>query len=687
MPNQRYRTHPGHSYPQGATVTPEGVNFSVFSRDATAVRLVLYEKPGQSRPSQILELDPVENRTFFFWHILIEGAGPGLEYTWRVDSIRDDAQGDCFHPERELLDPWARRINDTHWDRHAAVLGSGSAIRAMVTVDDYDWEGDLPVNHPLGESVIYELHVAGFTRHDSSDVQNPGTFLGLREKIPYLKELGITDIELMPVMAFDAQDIPSATTELGLSNYWGYSPCAFFAVHPAYAAAADPRDEFRDLVKALHRNGIGVILDVVLNHTAEGGTGGPVISFKGLANDIYYHLDAQDPRKYRDYTGCGNTLNCNHPIVTQLLVQCVEYWVREMHVDGFRFDLASALSRDEDGEIMHHAPVLWAMEFSETLSRTKLIAEAWDATGASQLGNFPGFRWSEWNGRFRDAARRFWRGDPGLTGELASRIGGSSDLFSAAGGLPVSSVNFVTCHDGFTLHDLVSYNQKHNEQNGESNRDGSDENWSWNCGHEGPTAVVSINRLRRRQARNHMAILLLSQGVPMLLAGDEVLRTQRGNNNAYCQDNELSWFDWSLVEKNADMLRFTREMLALRKRHPALRRDRFLSGKTSAGMPDIAWHGKTLEAPDWNDADSRCLAFTLAPRVTGEEPLHVILNAAPRLTRRPLPRLTGLVWHRAVDTTLESPEDILPPTEQPLVDGFQYRVPARSVVVLEARAG
>jgi len=690
MTAEPHRISVGQGYPAGATVTAEGVNFSIFSRHTDAATLLLFDNDDAQRPYQAIELDPVRNRTFFFWHVFVVGAEPGLQYTWCMGGPADDTvSGFRLDKQRQLLDPWARIVSTKHWTRSPARRGrvAETAIRAVVEADSYDWEGDEPVNHALRDSVIYELHVGGFTRHPSSGVAAAGTFRGLIEKIPYLQSLGVTDVELLPVMAFDEQDVPPATADLGLNNFWGYSPIAFFALHPAYAVEDDVRTEFRDLVKALHRANIGVILDVVFNHTAEGGAGGPVFGFKGLANDVYYHLDPDNRRVYRDYTGCGNTINANHPVVAQLLQQCVNYWVQAMHVDGFRFDLASALARGEDGEPLEHAPVIWNIEFSPTLANTRLIAEAWDAAGAHQVGNFPGFRWAQWNGDYRDVVRRFVRGDAGLVGPIASRIAGSGVLFAGRGGLPINSINFVTCHDGFTMLDLVSYDHKHNEDNGEQNRDGSDANHSWNCGHEGPTDDPDILALRARQVRNHLAILLLSHGVPMLLAGDEMLRTQGGNNNAWCQDNEISWIDWSLAERNADTVRFVREMIALRKRHPALRRDRFLTGQAidATQPPDIAWHGAGLEPPDWHDGGARSLTFTLAPVDPDEGFLHVVLNMSDEPAERPLPDIDGSVWHVAVDTGATAPLDAIAPADQePLRDGL-IEVRERSVVVVESR--
>ena len=684
-----FEIHDGQRIPPGVSVHHNGVNFSVFSRNATQMSLQLYRDEHTREPLLRIELDPVHNRTFYFWHVFVAGATPGMCYTWRADGPGDTARtGFRFDPKIELLDPRARMISARLWDRITAIgpkRGTTSMRACIVDDDNYDWEGDTPLNHRLEDSVIYELHVGGFTRHASAGVTQPGTFRGLIEKIPYLQDLGITDVELMPVMAFDPQDVPPGVAARGLSNFWGYSPCSFYALHPGYASAANARREFRDMVKAMHRAGIGVILDVVFNHTAEGGAEGPTISFKGLGNEFYYHLDPQDQRRYRDYSGCGNTLNCNHPAVSRLLLQCLEYWVREMHVDGFRFDLASAMGRGEDGEPMYHAPLLWNIEFSETLAHTRLICEAWDAAGLYQVGDFPGFRWAEWNGRYRDTVRRWVRGDAGLRGDLAQRLAGSSDLYQASGRLPVNSINFVTCHDGFTLNDLVSYDDKHNQANGEANRDGANDNHSWNCGQEGPSEDADILALRRRQARNHLALLMLSQGVPMLLAGDELLRSQQGNNNAWCQDNALGWIDWSLLERNGDMHRFVRELIALRKRHTSLRRHRFLTGRADsahAGLADIAWFDAAGGAPDWQDAQARTLGFMLGGRGADEDALLVMLNSHEEACEFVLPEPPRGAWRRCLDTALPSPEDILPPGEQPVVKDTCYRLLDHSVVVL-----
>jgi glycogen operon protein len=673
-------TGAGRHLPPGATPDQGGVNFSLFARDAAAAELRLYERAASDEPFQVIGLDPEVHRTFFFWHVYVEGLRPGVHYTWRVAR-----PGQALHAEPELLDPWARSVSDARWNRRAAGEGAtGNSLRAIVTAGGPPRPGPRPPARELSDAVIYEVHVGGFTRHPSAGVRHPGTFSALQEKIPYLKELGVTHVELLPVMAFDEQDVPPEVSARGLKNFWGYSSCGFYAPHSRYCVdPADAPREFQDCVRVLHAAGIGVLLDVVFNHTAEGGAAGPTIHFKAIANDVFYHRDAGGG--YRDYTGCGNTVNCNHPLVASFIVNCLEYWADEMGVDGFRFDLASVFARGQDGEVLADPPLPWMIELSRPLIERPLIAEAWDAAGLYHVGAFPGMRWAEWNGRYRDVMRRFVRGEPGITGEVATRLAGSSDLFADDQRSPASSVNFITCHDGFTLADLVAYGEKHNEANGEDNRDGTGDNLSWNCGAEGETDDPEVLALRRRQAKNFMALLFLSQGVPMILAGDEVLRSQRGNNNAYCQDNALSWFDWRLAEANRDMLRFVRELIALRKRHPSLRRSRFLRGRPKPGQsrPDIAWHGERLDEPPWHDGGARTLAFTLAGIASGEGPLHVVLNMSDAGLEVSLPDLPGFRWRRALDTALASPRDVTPPEEQAAVESDRYLAQPRSVVVLE----
>jgi len=690
MAAPHYRTQAGDWGLSGATFAENGVNFCCFSRHATKVELLLFEQEDSREPFQVIELDPRDNHTFFFWHVLVEDLPDGICYGWRIDGPSDTRESGCRHdPDKLLLDPWCTTVSDRLWDREAACRpGSNlaTAMRSVLMRDEYDWEGDQHLHVPLTEAVIYELHVGGFSRHPSADTEHPGTFRAVIEKIPYLTELGITHVELLPVMAFDLQDVPPKTAKLGLENFWGYSTHSFFAPHPHYAC--DPRlarDEFRDMVKALHRVGIGVILDVVYNHTAEGGADGPIISFKGMGNEVFYHLDFDDRSQYRDYTGCGNTVNCNHPLVTRFLIDSLHYWAHDMHVDGFRFDLASAMARGEDGNPQYHAPVLWSVELSPELGRAHIIAEAWDAAGLYQVGDFPGFRWAEWNGHYRDVLRAFVRGDGGIIGDVATRISGSSDLYEGRGRRPANSINLITCHDGFTLNDLVSYNEKHNLANGEDNRDGHDHNLSWNAGVEGPTDDPKVLALRQQQARNFMALLLLSQGVPMLLAGDELLRTKQGNNNTYCQNNELSWIDWRLADEHRPMLEFTRAMIAFRHRHATLRRNHFLTGQAQheVGMADICWHGTKLDAPLWDDPNARILAFTLAGLGPDEPHLHVMLNMWKDPMEFAVPPVPGRRWYRAIDTA-RAPY-IWSLHDQKSLDRGGMRVAARSIAVLEAR--
>ncbi len=672
----------GDPAPLGATVTPAGVNFRVFSKGSTALDLLLFDGVADERPARVIALEPLTNKSHHYWHALVPGLAPGQLYAYRARGPNAPERGLRFDAEKVLLDPYGRAVQFPEgWDREAASRPGDDAALApkcvVVDVSAYDWEGDRALGRSFSETVIYELHVGGFTKHPSSGVapERRGTYAGLVEKIPYLQALGITAVELMPVFCFDPQSAPP-----GRVNYWGYSPVSVFALHPGYCSRTEPLrvlDEFRDMVKHLHRAGIEVFLDVVFNHTAEGDHAGPTISFRGLANDVYYHLQA-DRSRYADYTGCGNTLNANQPIVRRLIQDSLRYWVEEMHVDGFRFDLASILARDERGAPMENPPILWDLESDPVLARTKLIAEAWDVAGLYQVGRFVGDRWKEWNGRFRDDVRRFVRGDQDSVGPLASRLLGSPDLYGHEEREPEQSVHFVTCHDGFTLNDLVSYDRKHNEANGQANRDGADENFSWNCGHEGPTDDPAVETLRNRQVKNLLALDLIGIGTPMLLMGDEVRRTQRGNNNAYCIDDETSWFDWSLVERHADVLRFTRHLIAARF---DTRREHRLSLNELLRAMRISWHGVRLGHPDWS-GHSHSLAATIR-----DGAVHLMFNAWREDLEFELPEPPASApsgWRRWVDTALASPDDVCAPEEAPPIAGRSYRAAARSVVVLLA---
>jgi isoamylase len=675
----------GKCLPLGVSALPDGVNFALLCRNGTAVTLVVYPFDG-GEPLAEIALHPRRNRTGDHWHILVGGLPASFTYGWRVDGPR--GRGHHFDPSIVLLDPAATALADgTCWGESTEPPQlSFSSRRSLYLRRPFQWREDAPPLTPLEDTVIYELHVRGFTCHPSSGVAQPGTFAGLIEKIPYLQALGVTAVELLPVHEFDECDCPFRNPDTGerLRNFWGYNSIAFAAVNAAYASTGAEHGqvtEFREMVRAFHAAGIEVYLDVVFNHTGEGDERGRTYSFRGLDNQLYYMLSPEG--RYLNFSGCGNTVNCNHPVVRNLLMNCLRFWVADMHIDGLRFDLASVMGRDYMGRVLVEPPVVEMIAEESVLTDTKLIAEPWDAAGLYQVGHFPfGRRWSEWNGQYRDHVRRFWRGEPGLVGQLATRLCGSSDLYERSGRRPHHSVNFVTCHDGFTLGDLVSYNCKHNRANGEDERDGSNDNYSWNCGVEGPTTDAAILGLRQRQARNFIATLLLSQGVPMLLAGDEFLRTQGGNNNAWCQDNAVSWVDWSLAERNAGFLRFVREMIALRKRHPALRRRNFLSGG------DVVWHGVIPFKPDFSPW-SRSLALALDGRRTGREPdrdIYMAFNAwTQTLPFRIPPAPQGRPWRRAVDTALALPLDIVGLDEGPrLAVGATYPVMPYSTVVLIA---
>jgi glycogen operon protein len=673
--------------PLGATVDDGGVNFALFSEEARGVELLLFDAHNDATPVATIPFDPNVNRSFHFWHMYIHGLQAGYHYAYRVSGPSDP--GHRFDSEKVLLDPYAKGNTNTLWKPvDACVPGDNlaSSMRAVI-VDGrgYDWEGDQPLRRPMSDTVVYEMHVRGFTKSPTSGVEQPGTFSGVVEKIPYLQELGVTAVELLPVFAFDEREVRGINPLDGseLRNFWGYDPYLHFSPQASYCVSPEEGSqitEFRDMVKALHKAGIEVILDVVFNHTGEGNHLGPTISFKGLENDAYYLLHPTERQYYMDYSGCGNTVNANHPIVEKFILDCLHYWVEEMHVDGFRFDEGSVLHRGGDGAPMEFPPVVWGIELSEKLADTKVIAEPWDAGGLYDVGRFPGSRWSEWNGRFRDDLRRFVRGDFGLATTIATRMSGSQDMYAGVGRGPSNSVNFITAHDGFTLHDLVSYNQKHNEANGEGNRDGVDDNLSWNCGVEGPTDDAGTLFFRRKQIKNFATILFLSQGVPMFVAGDEIGRTQQGNNNAYCQDSELSWFDWTLTDENADLFRFFKGMIGLRRRHTSLRRRSFLTGRANRrGNEDIRWHGLELDQPDWGSG-SRVLAFTLAGEEPLEPDLHVLMNMddAPHDFAVPPDRR----WLAFADTAKASPDDIAEPGQEPPLEGERCTVEGRSIVVL-----
>ncbi len=691
-----FSTTRGGPLPLGSSRAHSGINFSVLSRHAESVTLIVLPESGSSRSLAEIPLDGKVHRTGDLWHICVDGLPELFSYGFRVSGPKGPKHR--FDPTRLLIDPCATAIsNGANWSSTCEVDPERTGRRSLfVRSAPYDWGTDTQLHTRPEDSIIYELHVRGFTIGRDSHVAAPGTFRGLIEKIPYLSWLGITAVELLPVFEFDECDCPFQNPETGapLTNFWGYNPIGFAAPKSAFAASGASHgqdDEFRDMVKAFHAAGIEVYLDVVFNHSGEGDDRGRTYHFRGFDNELYYLLD--EAGQYLNYSGVGNTMNCNHPIVRELIVTCLRYWVTDMHVDGFRFDLASVLGRDRRGNVMANAPAIEMIADDGILSKTKLIAEPWDAGGAYLAGQFAaGNRWAEWNDRFRDDVRKFWKGDSGLASLMASRVCGSADIFGPAAGAPGQSINFITCHDGFTLADLVSYNEKHNEANGEGNRDGHGDNCSWNSGVEGPTKKPAIRELRERRAKSLIATLLLAQGVPMILAGDEHLRTQGGNNNAWCQDNELSWIDWSLGEANSGFLHFVRELIWLRRRHPVLRRTSFLRGELTPLTADIRWHGTSPDLPDFGVA-SQLLVYTLDGRFHGRDDLLVgqpdrdflvAMNGAATGDEIAVPKSpTGRRWRRLIDTAADSPDDFSAENSGAVVpSGAPLSVEAYGLVVL-----
>ena len=687
-----------HPLPYGAVLRGTGVQFVVYSHSATGMRVLLYDAVTDTEPAEVISLDPATDRWGDIWSILVPGIAPGQLYHFQADGPFAPEVGQRFDGKARLVDPYARALAG---DFLVADDGTLVPPKSVVVDDTFDWQGDRHLKRPLADTVIYELHVRGFTASPSSGVAHPGTYLGVIEKIPYLKSLGVTAVELMPVHEFPSTAIPPLE---GRGNYWGYDPIAFFAPHRGYAAGTEPGcqvREFKEMVRALHAAGIEVILDVVFNHTAEGNELGPTLSFKGLENRVYYML-ADGGSRYRNYSGCGNTVNGNHPIVRELIFLCLRHWVHDFHIDGFRFDLASILSRDRNGDILPNPPIVELITEDPLLADTKIIAEAWDAAGAYQVGSFATLRWAEWNGKYRDDVRRFWRGDHAQTGHLATRLAGSSDLYGDDGRQPYHSINFVTSHDGFTISDLVAYREKHNEANGEGNRDGDNNNFSDNYGVEGPTTDARIVAIRARQVRNLLATLLLSQGVPMLVAGDEVERTQGGNNNAWCQDTPVSWFDWSLVEANADLLRFVREIIRFRLGNPTLRRRTFLrgAGEAEGALPDVEWFSADGGPADWGSVGASLTCYfaaagepqspTATPDPVAGIPRHVLIflhaGSEPRSFRLPqAPHVAALPWRLFLDTREPSPFDVHSGARGPLMEpGATLELPPHALVCLVA---
>jgi isoamylase len=686
----KHGTEPGSPLTLGAYPTGSGIQFSLFSRYATELHLLLFKDASDTTPDEVYVLDSNLNKTGDVWHIHIQGLKPGQLYLYRVDGPHTPGKGHRFDFDAWLIDPYARAL--THatpwldWKR--------DFMPKCVVIDSaFDWEGDKPLNYPLKNCIIYETHLAGLTKHPTAKVSSPGSYQGVVELIPYFTQLGITSLEFLPVQEFNPHDVFRLNPELGkgLRNYWGYNTVAFFAPAAQYALNTDQGGqvaEFKAMVKALHKAGIEVILDVVFNHTAEGNENGPTYSFRGLDNSIYYILD-ETKGGYRNYSGCGNTLNCNHPIVRSLIINCIRYWVLDMHVDGFRFDLGSILGRDSNGLLLPNPPIIELLAEDPVLRNTKLIAEAWDAAGLYQVGSFHGERWAEWNDRYRDDIRRFWANDPRMISGLAMRLSGSSDLYSQSGRKPFHSINFITSHDGFTLNDLVSYEKKHNIPNGEDNVDGHNTNFSRNFGMEGPSHSKDIEDQRNRMVKNFLTTLLLSAGTPMLLGGDEFRRTQLGNNNAYCQDNEISWYDWSLANEHPDILRYYRELVLFRRRHLVFKRSEFFSGTDANdnGVSDISWLDENCKRMDWSSPRNLLAVLIDGHRKEtkadkDDNDFLLMFNSGNQDVPFLLPMSPcGSLWHLKIDTA--GVVDVYPKGESKLLtDQRIYWVSARSVVVL-----
>lgn len=689
----------GKPLPLGATCMPWGVNFSLVSNHACEVTLLLYDGDDPS-PWARIPLDPGVNRTGAIWHVGVNRLDIStLRYAYRVEGPWNLEQGHRFDPDAILLDPYARIVTGAEeWGgdyigvTYDSRARTDSKLRCAVAEDSFDWGSVVSPQIPMKDLVIYETHVRGLTRHSSSGVAYPGTFRGLIEKIPYLKKLGVNAVELMPVQEFHESQIDRLNPVTGerLLNYWGYSTTAFFAAKASYSSdprGAAPFDEFREMVKALHMAGIEVILDVVFNHTAEGDHTGPTLSFRGLDNQVYYMLGKEG--EYRNFSGCGNTMNCNHPMVREMIRECLRYWATEARVDGFRFDLASILGRDPEGHPLSNPPLIEAIALDPALAHCKLIAEAWDAGGLYQVGTFPAKgRWGEWNGKYRDCARQFLAGNRGQASEMATRLAGSADLYQEEGRYPYHSINFVTCHDGFTMADMFSYNEKHNEANGEENRDGDNNNNSHNHGAEGPTDNPKINAIRLRQAKNAFTLLMLSQGPPMIYEGDEMGRSKNGNNNSYCHDTELNWLDWGLLENNGGLFRFVAGLIKLRKSHPALGRKDYYTGGFVPGVDvrDVEWHGHTPREPDWSQ-DAQTLAFSLGGPWEEDgrraPDIYAAFNTGEEEKEFALPHVTGRRWMRKVYTALASPQDYLEDgAEAELVHQYSFTLAPKSCVVL-----
>lgn len=687
----------GRPYPFGATVIGNAVNFSIYSRYATACTLVLFRN-HESEPFVEIPFNKAFRMGNVFSMMVFDLDFENIEYGYRMDGPYNPQEGHRFNKEKILMDPYAKLIAGRDIWGVQPDWNSKYQYRARIVYDDFDWEDDLPLETPVGDLVIYEMHVRNFTCDPSSKVKYPGTFAGIMEKIPYLKGLGVNCIELMPIHEFDEfeNSKPSPVDGHMLYNVWGYSNVGFFAPKAAYASTGRfgmQVDELKNLIKQLHANGIEVILDVVFNHTAEGNENGPYISYRGIDNKTYYMLTPDG--YYFNFSGCGNTLNCNNPNVRDMIVESLRYWVTDYHVDGFRFDLAAILGRDQNGCPMSNPPLLESLAHDPILGKTKLIAEAWDAGGLYQVGSFPSWgRWAEWNGKYRDSIRRFLKGDEHVLADVKERIAGSPDLYASQNRGVKASVNFITAHDGFTLMDLVSYNNKHNEANGENNRDGEEHNNSWNCGWEGECNDEGVNTLRHKQIKNAISMLMVSQGIPMILSGDEMGNTQFGNNNAYCQDNKIGWLNWDNLEKNVDLYNYFQKIIAFRKQHKVLRHEYHLGycDYKNTGYPDISWHGVKAWIPDatYNNLTIAFMLNGCYAETDGvpDDFVYVAMNMHWEMHGFELPQLPeGKFWHIFANTDVAAPFDIVEPGAEILMDNqHEVLVGARSVVILVGKA-
>ena len=681
----------GKVLPYGASIVPNGVNFSIFSKYATSCDLVLYKK-REKNPYAVIPFPKEFRIGDVFSMIVFDVDYENVEYGYRMDGKFSPREGLWFNKEKTLLDPYAKAVSGRNIWGEEPDLENEFQHRGRIIYDDFDWEGDVPLEIPMEDLIIYEAHVRSFTKHSSSKVKYGGTFAAIADKIPYLKELGVNCIEFLPIFEFDEFENSRIIDGKKLYNYWGYSTVNFFAPKAGYAATGKygmEVDELKNLIKRLHRNGFEVILDVVFNHTAEGNERGPYISYRGIDNKTYYLLTPNG--EYYNFSGCGNTLNCNNVMVRNAILDCLRYWVSEYHIDGFRFDLASILSRDEDGTPMTNPPLLETLAHDAILSKCKLIAEAWDAGGLYQVGNFPSWgRWAEWNGKYRDIVRRFIKGDANITSEFVERILGSKDLYNNRSSN--ASVNFITCHDGFTLYDLVSYNEKHNIANGENNCDGTNDNNSWNCGCEGETTDVSIVELRKKQIKNAITILLMSRGIPMILSGDEFCNSQFGNNNAYCQDNEISWLNWDMLKKNNDIYNYFKNIIKFRKLHPVLKNSSYDMGINKTGYPEVSLHGETPWNTD-NISNSLYLAIMFVEdkykyNVKDDTFIYMAINMHWEMHKFNLPIIpANQKWYKFCDTSSKYGEDIFEENNYILIENQnEIYVNPRSIIILTGKS-